>query len=72
MLYHITIAGQPFCEWTGCVAHQQAADLAAVRYCTHRAKSSAEAAASRLRIHRRVDDVEVHEGDCPTAWAEHA
>jgi hypothetical protein len=72
MLFHITIAGQPFCEWTGCVAHQETADKAAVRYCTHRSRSSAEAAATRLRPFRASDDVEVHDGDCPTAWAEHA
>lgn len=68
---HITIAGRPWCGWTGCQAGQSI--VAKVRKegfsdamtCGHRSLRSAKAAAKALRPHFTIGSVAVASGPCP-------
>jgi len=68
---HITIGGQPFCEWTGCQAGRDAQlaaatrDPGAVTVCGHASHASANRLARALRPQFKTGSVKVVSGVCP-------
>lgn len=74
---HITIAGEPFCGWLGCMAGQDKAQTAAKALdvhpaeitCGHRTTTHATAVARALRPLFRRGVVAVVAGACPAEIA---
>lgn len=63
--HHLTIAGKPYCEWTGCAAGQEIADKSGVKSCTHGSQNAARRAKSLLQRHFKRGAVAVVAGNCP-------
>lgn len=62
--FHITIKGQPFCEWTGCAAHRQVANQLMLRHCDYGDLKAADHYARALA--KTVKGVALAYGPCPS------
>lgn len=64
---HITINGDPWCNWTGCHAGREIMNKTGPVPCEHRSAAAAERAAEKLRPHFKPGLVVVVAKPCSEA-----